>query len=519
MKTKLVLWAQNVKEEKALLAYQLRAEDNIVDLWTFSGENATNDVHRALMYEWREGKEMAFPTSGYQHHEMELSVSNSLLPEGFKVEKEELITRAQTEWHFVVLSAKLNHSYLSELEDLEEKVKVTESFQPGIWEELVGFWDKVQEQVRERNLSKDHANALRDKTNSLFSVLKDLRRKLDDEFKVQAKTVYEKFIGIIDNLDKKIESNSNLASLFNELKDIQKECKEAKLTRDLRSKLWDRIDASFKVVKEKRFGPEGASGNSPMERVERRYQGLLKAIKRMEHSIQRDEKDLNFQTNKMNSFDAGQLETQLREAKMKVIQVQVDSKKEKLADMHKTREQLEKQIEKEKAKAEKIKTQKAATESKKATPDQAATDTEKPKELEKAEATDKKTKDATKKEEKPVEAAKETTESVKAEEPPAEKAVETPKKAAVKKAAKTAKVATVVKEVAEPEAPKTKEQPAAETTVKTKAKKAAKKAKVATVVKEVAELEAPKTEDSTKPKKEPTETPQASEEKTNQEEE
>lgn len=351
MKTKLVLWATNEKEEKSLLAYQLRAEDNVVDLWTFSGENATTDIHRALMYEWREGKEMAFPSEGYVHHEMELTVANSLLPEGFKTEKEELVTRAQTEWHFVVLSAKLNHSYLSELEDLEEKVKGTESFQSGLWEELVGFWDKVQSQVRERNLSRDHANTLRDKTNNLFSTLKELRKKLDEEFKDQAKTVFDKFIGIIDHLDKKIESGGNLAALFNELKDIQTECRNAKLTRDLRSKLWDRIDSSFKVVKEKRFGPEGATGNSPLERIERRYQGLLKAIKRMEHSIQRDEKDLNFQRSKVNSSDAGQLETQLREAKMKVISVQVDSKKEKLADMHKTRDQLEKQIEKEKVKA------------------------------------------------------------------------------------------------------------------------------------------------------------------------
>lgn len=353
MKTKLVLWATNEKEEKTLLAYQLRAEDNIVDLWSFSGENATNDVHRSLMYEWREGKEMAFPSAGYEHHEMELSVSTSLLPEGYKVEKDDLITRAQTEWHFVVLSEKLNHSYLSELEDMEEKVNVTDSFQPNLWEELVGFWDKVQSQVRERNLSRDHANILRDKTNNLFAVLKELRKKLDEEFKEQAKVVFDKLVGIIDNLDKKMESGGNLAALFNELKDIQNESREAKLTKDLRIKLRSRIDSSFKVVKEKRFGPEGASGNSPLERIERRYQGLLKAINRMEHSIQRDEKDLNFQTSKMNSVDAGQLETQLREAKMKVIQVQVDSKKEKLANMHTTREQLEKQLEREKAKAKK----------------------------------------------------------------------------------------------------------------------------------------------------------------------
>ena len=413
MKTKLVLWASTDKDEKALLAYQLRAEDNKVDLWTFSGENASNDVHRALMYEWREGKEMAFPSTGYVHHEMELTVSNSLLPNGFKAEKEELITRAQTEWHFVVLSAQLNNSYLSELEDLGEKVNVIESFEPGLWEELVGFWDKVQSQVRERNLSKDHANALRDKTNSLFTTLKGLRKKLDEQFKEQSKVVFEKFNGIIDNLNKKVASGGNLSALFNELKDIQKECRDAKLTRDLRSKLWDKIDASFKVVKEKRFGPEGATGNSPLERIERRYQGLMKAIKRMDHSIQRDERDLNFQINKMNSSDAGQLETQLREAKVKVIQVQVDSKKEKLTDMHNTREQLEKQIEKEKAKAEKAKAKIQAKQAKAAKTEDAAKET-KPEEIKKVDAEAKSPKKTAKPEAKATEKT-ETAEPAKAE--------------------------------------------------------------------------------------------------------
>jgi len=426
MKTKLVLWATNQKDEKTLLAYQLQAEDNIVMLWSFSGENATNDVHRALMYEWREGKETAFPSAGYEEHKLELSVSNSLLPEGFKTEKEELITRAQTEWHFVVLSAKLNHSYLSELEDLELKVTETEAFQPGLWEELVGFWDKVQSQVRERNLSKE--------------------KKLDEEFKEQAKGVYDKFIGIIDNLDKKVSSGGNLAALFNELKDIQNECRDAKLTRDLRSKLWERIDSSFKVVKEKRFGPEGAT-NSPLERIERRYDGLIKAIKRMEHSIQRDEKDLNYQNSKMNSFDAGQLETQLREAKIKVIQVQVDSKKEKLADMHKTREELEKKIEKERAKSQKIKEAKekeAAKKSEDSAKGEKSTETKK-----EEPATSKKDAkpEAKAAEEKPAEKAK--AEQAKPEQPEAKPAKEAKAKEEAKPEAKQP----------EPEQPKAKADP------------------------------------------------------------
>ena len=43
MKTKLVLWGQDENAVKVLMAIQLRSEDNQVDVWSFQGEEATND--------------------------------------------------------------------------------------------------------------------------------------------------------------------------------------------------------------------------------------------------------------------------------------------------------------------------------------------------------------------------------------------------------------------------------------------------------------------------------------------
>ena len=54
MKTKLVLWGFDAEDAKVLLALQLRAEDNMVDIYAFHGEYANNDIHRRLLYEWRE---------------------------------------------------------------------------------------------------------------------------------------------------------------------------------------------------------------------------------------------------------------------------------------------------------------------------------------------------------------------------------------------------------------------------------------------------------------------------------
>ena len=151
MKTKLVLWGYNATDEKVLLALQLRPEDNKVDIWTFPETVATDEFARQLMGEWRNDKEVAFPDDK-QHIERELSVSDSLLPADIKVERGDIIQRAQTEWHFVVLSSKLNDVYNTELSELKAKVAGLSAYSAEMWEQLKGFWGKVQGQVRERNL-------------------------------------------------------------------------------------------------------------------------------------------------------------------------------------------------------------------------------------------------------------------------------------------------------------------------------------------------------------------------------
>ncbi len=118
MKTKLVLWGTDKDENRILIALELRPKDNKVNLFTFPESIATEVFANQMLSEWRNGQEVAFP-EGHTTQERELSISDGLLPDNIKVERGDIVQRAQTEWHFVVLSSKLNEAYQTELAELK----------------------------------------------------------------------------------------------------------------------------------------------------------------------------------------------------------------------------------------------------------------------------------------------------------------------------------------------------------------------------------------------------------------
>ncbi len=367
MRRKLVLWGSNEKDEKMLVALELLEKENVVNIYTFPENVATEEFYKAMSEKWKDDAEVEFP-SGFTKIERKLSVSDSLLPDEIKVERPDLISRAQAEWHFVVLSSKLYGLYKSELDELKDKVESLSDYDNVLWDDLRGFWNKVQGQVNDKNLFREHGAALREKTNGLFDKLKELKKSLEDEFETQSKKYVDTFGEELKDIEDKIDKGLGLGPLFEDLKKVQAKIKDFKFTKEDRNDLWNKIDDTFKKLKEKRGaggGAPGQQGNNNLARLEARYNGLVGAIQKMQKSIDFDQKDLDFQTKKVADSD-GQLESQLRQAKIRMIEERVKSKQEKLDDMNLTKADLEAKMEKEKKRAVKVEKQEKLDEAKEA---------------------------------------------------------------------------------------------------------------------------------------------------------
>lgn len=361
MKKRIVCWGKDAEGKRHFFTLALQVTENQVEGHAIPGDVLTQEFENILSNQWREGGDVQFP-EGTKAFTTALTVTESLIPEGFELDNHALIKRSQSEWNFLVMSQKLADLYQQEVDDFKDKIDSMTSFDGNVWDGLKNFWGKVNDQIKEKNLLRGHGNDLRDKTNKLFDQMKELRKRMDNEFREMSERNREKITKSLEEIEEKIEGGLSLQPLFNQLKKVQQELKGMDLTKGHRRKLWDRIDKNFKTIKTKRYGDEAKTDGNGKSRLQHRYDGLLEVIDRMERSIKRDRNDLDFQNKRINTT-AGQLEAQLRQAKLQMIEERIASKDTKLQDMLKTKAELETRLEKEKER-ERKRAEKAAHDAK-----------------------------------------------------------------------------------------------------------------------------------------------------------
>jgi hypothetical protein len=349
MKRKVVLWGENAANEKILLALELLEKDNKVNIYTFPHAIATEEFSKKLHDEWRDDKEIAFP-EGHIKIERPLTMSDSLLPDDIKVDRPDIITMAQAEWHVIVLSNKLYDTYRAELDEIKAKIDSMSEYDDKVWDAMVEFWAKISDQVKERVIFREHASILKDRTNILFGKLKDLKKEVQKQYEIASKEVSSKFFAEVEQIELKISDGLGLKPLFEQLKKMQASFRDADMTRKDKDKVYKKIDDAFKTLKAHKSGgnnsdsrPQNKSGNTGGSALQSRYDGLLGAIRKMDHTVNLDKQEIAFQLKRIDQTD-GQLEMQIRQAKMKMIEERLKSKLEKLEDMLKTKIELEDRI-------------------------------------------------------------------------------------------------------------------------------------------------------------------------------
>lgn len=350
MKDRLVFWGKRNEDERVLLTIDLNEDEGTYQVQIMKAEKVTEEFDNLVRNHWRNGSDdVVFPEIE-ESFTKELTLTADLLPDNYEVERDDLIKMAQAEWNFYVLSKRLKDTYIQELEELQEEADGLEDFSDVLWDKMKVFWNKVQGQIRENNLARRHGNDIRRKTNAIFSILKDFRTKSEKALVEESAVAKVHFINRLDEIERKIEGGKSLRHLFDELKRVQKEFKKVRFTQEDHSQVWEKLDGLFKDIKEKKYGKK-ASGNDPLMKVLRRIEGLTAAMNRMEKSIKRDKNDLKYQNKRIDDAD-GQLEAQIRKAKLSMLEERISSKQAKYDDMEKTLAQLKKRAEKLEKKAE-----------------------------------------------------------------------------------------------------------------------------------------------------------------------
>ncbi|MEL7160482.1 MAG: hypothetical protein AAFN92_06975 [Bacteroidota bacterium] len=349
MRNRIAVWGRDAQEKRVLLTIELQVADNIVRIQTYPEKIVTDEVYKLFMEQWRKGQEADLPEPD-RVIARELSVTEGLLPDDLKAEQTDMILRAQTEWHFHVLSEKLAQTYKSELAEIEDRIERAGEYSSDLWNQAKKFWQKVQGQLQDKTLLREQGNDIRKRVDKTFDKLKSMREELNAKYKEESQEQVTKFGELLADAEKRIGEGTHLNKVFNDLREIQRKFHNVKFTKEDRDAIYQRIDAAFKAVKQKRG--QGGGGGGALGRTESRLEGLIKAMERMKSGIGRDNKDLEFEHRRIERTD-GQLEKQIRQAKVVMIESRIASKQVKLDDMEKTKKMLEKKIAQQKKRAEK----------------------------------------------------------------------------------------------------------------------------------------------------------------------
>jgi chromosome segregation ATPase len=328
-----VFTGRNAADAPILVGMELQLKQKQVELLVFVREGLPEEFTKALTEIWEKGEALEFPVE--PERLIRSAEEEHLLPMELKADRPEVISRLQNEWTLKLLSYKLYESIGEEINGLQQSVQELGNYSQDLWDKAKKTWDQVGNHAQDFNLSRNHATELRDRINKLFEQLKKLREGGQAEFEQASSALREQYEKTLEAFQGRLRENPRVNELFDQLKSLQKEIKEARLTHRDRRTLWKTLDDSFEFLKNQKE-------NLWQSHLGNRIHGLEDAMRKIQSSIDRDRANIDFEARKLASGRVSQLEQQLRATRMKVMEDRIKSKEEKLTDMQKTLQSLKK---------------------------------------------------------------------------------------------------------------------------------------------------------------------------------
>jgi hypothetical protein len=328
--------------QEVVLAYELNEAAFKVDLYVIEKKSLKKDQLDLLNKEWVNGGEFNFP-KGTQIINPDLN-SDSILPDDIKSDKVGEIRHKQNEWAVQLLTNKLWESYLIELTNLQKKADNLTHYDKSLFEDAKSYWERVLEHKKERNITQERLDKIKDDVNNIFEKLKTFRKTESAEFEKTSNAISQLIFEKLEAIKKRADEKANFKALHDEIKNLQTQNKNARFSKSDDTTVRKAYDDAFHYINEQR-------SKFFNDKYDSRIAGLKDVISKMEKGLDRDKKDLEYFTKKSDSPKAQSLETQLLKVRLRQLTETIQSKEEKLKDIHKTLESILRQAGKSEVKS------------------------------------------------------------------------------------------------------------------------------------------------------------------------
>jgi len=326
MKQHLVLWGDIGTDRKALIAIYLEEEKNKIHLYAFPREQVTKEMQEKL-FDWKNGGDFEFPEEAL-HWEMRAS-DDTILPPEIKVDKPEIVTRAQGEWSRMIMSNRLLAVLQEEARLLQQRSENLGEYDPELWKSTKELWDKTSEYRNKNELTWEQAEVLKSSINIVFDALKAFRRlgneKEDDTTIHNFKALDKK----INDAVAKLIYPDEWGKLFEVFKAIQEEIKKFQLKQGQRRNLFIRMDEAFDELRKYRKAEY-------VNRNKSRITYLERTLDSISSSILQDKENYEHQYEKLKHYTRGKLSDAEMKERLVHILDRINDKEKKIADIRKS---------------------------------------------------------------------------------------------------------------------------------------------------------------------------------------